>query len=297
MGVEVLTSKKLVASPRSVRGASSVRIGTCNLRLNVPRIMGIVNNTPDSFSGDGTQGDAQAAIKRGITMFQQGADIVDVGGESTRPNAMPVPVEVELARTISVVEALSELHPGRVSIDTMKPEVAEAGLFAGASVVNDVSGLRNRRMIEIVAEHDASVIIMHMQGEPRTMQVSPRYRNVIGDIKEYLAQRVAEAERAGIGARKIMVDPGIGFGKTLDHNLEIISRLREFKTLGKPLVIGLSRKAFIGKITGAPAGERTTGSVVAAVIAVRNGADIVRVHDVAETRQGLDIAAALESRT
>jgi len=291
-----LPSKKTAAPMRAKRSVSSVRIGTCYLRLDVPRIMGIVNNTPDSFSGDGTQGDAQAAIKRGIAMFQKGADIVDVGGESTRPRAEAVPVEVELARTISVVEALNEFRPGRVSIDTMKPQVAEAALFAGASIVNDVSGLRDKRMIEVVAEHGASVIIMHMKGEPKTMQVSPRYTDVVSDIKEYLSTRVAEAERAGIGARSIMVDPGIGFGKTLDHNLEIISRLRELKTLGKPIVVGLSRKAFIGKIAGAPVGERTVGSVVAAVIAVRNGADIVRVHDVVETRQGLAIAAALVSR-
>jgi dihydropteroate synthase len=258
--------------------------------------MGIVNNTPDSFSGDGTGGDANAAIHRGLAQFRDGADIVDVGGESTRPRAAAVPVSIELARTIPVVEALNEFRPGRVSIDTMKPEVAEAALYAGASIVNDVSGLRDKRMTEVVAEHDASVVIMHMQGEPKTMQLSPRYREVVADIKEYLTLKVAEAEGAGISSRKILIDPGIGFGKTLDHNLEILARLREFRTLGKPIVVGVSRKSFIGKVTGAPEGERVTGSVVAAVIAAHHGADIVRVHDVAETRQGLGIASAIASK-
>lgn len=254
-----------------------------------------MNNTPDSFSGDGTGGDTEAAIKRGLAMFREGADIVDVGGESTRPRAVPVPVEMELARTIPVVEALTSARPGRVSIDTMKPKVAEAALYAGATLVNDVSGLRDKRMIDVVAELDASVVIMHMQGDPRTMQVRPRYKDVVGDIKEYLRSRVSEAERAGVSPRKIMVDPGIGFGKTVEHNFEILARLKELKAFGKPIVIGVSRKSFIGRLTGSPPESRIAGSVVAAVLAVKEGADIVRVHDVAETRQGLDVAAAIST--
>lgn len=255
--------------------------------------MGIVNVTEDSFSGDGVGQDIDAAISRGKAMFADGADIVDVGGESTRPGAQPVPREVELERVTRVVESLASHRPGRVSIDTYKPEVAERALFAGASIVNDVSGLRDQRMIEVVAEHDASVIIMHMKGEPRTMQARPRYGDVISEIESYLQDRIEAAETAGVRPGKIMVDPGIGFGKTLDHNLEIIARLRELKALGKPVVIGLSRKSFIGKLTGLPADERLEGSLAAAVLAVRNGADIVRVHDVRETARTLAVTAPI----
>lgn len=284
------TTKKIVAGP------SSIRLGTCLLRLNAPRVMGVVNNTPDSFSGDGTGGNAADAIERGLLLLKQGADIVDVGGESTRPGAIPVPQDEEMRRVVPVIEKLSEARAGRISVDSTKPEVVKAALFAGASIVNDVSGLRNPEMIEVVAEHDAAVIIMHMLGEPRTMQVRPRYKDVVGDIKEYLRGRIDAAESFGISPAKIMVDPGIGFGKTLDHNLEILARLREFRELGKPLVIGVSRKSFIGKLTGMPAGERLEGSLSAAVLAVSEGANIVRTHDVAETVRALQVAQAVISR-
>jgi len=235
------------------------------------------------------------AISKGIAMFGSGADIVDVGGESTRPGAEPVPLRVELARVTPVVEQLSKLNPGRVSVDTMKPEVAEAALYAGASTVNDVSGLRNPKMIEMIAEHDASVIIMHMLGEPRTMQKDPRYGDVVNDIMSYLSNRIDSAESAGVSPRRIMVDPGIGFGKTLGHNLEILVRLREFKALGKPIVVGVSRKSFIGKITGLPTDQRLEGSLAAAILAVREGASIVRAHDVAETVRALKVAGAISA--
>ena len=182
-----------------------------------------------------------------------------------------------------------------VSVDTMKPEVAETALFAGATIVNDVSGLRDRKMVEVVAEHDAAVVIMHMLGEPRTMQKDPRYKDVVDDIIEYLGNRIENAESNGVSPKKIMVDPGIGFGKTLDHNLEIIARLDELKVLGKPIVIGVSRKSFIGKITGLPADDRLDGSVAAAVLAVGAGADIVRVHDVGDTVRALRVVAAVSS--
>ncbi|MBU0686087.1 MAG: dihydropteroate synthase [Candidatus Thermoplasmatota archaeon] len=259
--------------------------------------MGIVNCTPDSFSGDGLGSDTEKAIHRGLSMFKDGADVVDVGGESTKPGAKPVAVDVEMSRVIPVIEALGNARPGRVSVDTMKPRVAEAALFAGATVVNDVSGLRNQRLIEVVAEHDAAVIIMHMLGEPRTMQESPRYKDVVGDIIDFLGDRIDAAEKTGVSPRKIMVDPGIGFGKTLDHNLEIIARLRELKILGKPIVIGVSRKSFIGKLTGHPTDKRLEGSITAAVLAIGAGADIVRVHDVAETIRALRVAAAIASAT
>jgi dihydropteroate synthase len=259
--------------------------------------MGIVNNTPDSFSGDGLKGDSQRAIEQGIRMFRDGAAIVDVGGESTRPGAEPVDAEVEKARTLPIIEALNQEFPGRISIDTMKPEVARAALLAGATMVNDVTGLRNREMVEAVSELDSAVIIMHMQGEPRTMQDKPRYKDVVGDIISYLEARVAVAEEAGIRPGKIMVDPGIGFGKSLGHNLEILARLREFKSLGKPIVIGVSRKSFIGKITGMPADRRLEGSLAAAVLAVREGADLVRVHDVPETVRAIAVAEAIMSES
>jgi dihydropteroate synthase len=275
----------------------SIRLGTCLLRLDKPRIMGIINCTPDSFSGDGLGTDSEEAIRRGLLMFKDGADVVDVGGESTRPGAKPVGLDVEMSRVIPVIGALADARPGRVSVDTMKPRVAEAALFAGATVINDVSGLTNKKMIEVVAEHDAAVIIMHMLGEPGTMQESPRYKDVVGDIIDFLGERIDDAEKSGVSPRKIMVDPGIGFGKTLDHNLEIIARLRELKVLGKPIVIGVSRKSFIGKLTGSPTDERLEGSITAAVLAIGAGADIVRVHDVAETLRALRVAAAVSSAT
>lgn len=277
-----------------LRTPVSVKLGTCLIRFDTPKVMGIVNNTPDSFSGDGTSGDVQEAVARGLRMFAQGADIVDVGGESTRPGAEPVPVDEEMRRVLPVVEELSKARPGRISVDTMKPEVAEAALYAGASVINDVSGLRDRRMIEVATEHDAAVIIMHMRGNPRTMQIRPRYRDVVGEILAYLEERVAAAEEGGVNPKKIMVDPGIGFGKTLAHNLEILARLDEFRALGKPLVVGVSRKSFIGKLTGEEPKDRLGGSIAAAVLAVRRGANIVRVHDVAETVSALKVAGAIE---
>lgn len=267
------------------------------LRFDGTKVMGIVNNTPDSFSKDGLAGDVRMAITRGEAMFAEGADIVDVGGESTRPGADPVSADEELRRVIPIIEALSEHHPGRISVDTMKPEVAQAALFAGASTVNDVSGLRDKDMIEVVAEHDAAVIIMHMLGSPRTMQERPRYSDVVRDIGSYLADRIAAAEKDGVSPRKIMVDPGIGFGKTKDHNLEIIARLSEFRSLGKPIVIGVSRKAFIGKITGRPVEDRLEGSVVAAALAAIHGANIVRVHDVGPTVRALAVAKAIMEKT
>lgn len=278
------------------RTVSSIKLGTCVLKLNKPRIMGIVNTTTDSFSGDGLAGDSRRAVEQGERMFASGAAIVDVGGESTRPGAAPVSTDLELRRTVPVVEALSGKHPGRISIDTMKPKVAQAALFSGASVVNDVLGLRAPGMIEVVAEHGSAAIIMHMQGEPRTMQVRPRYKDVVSDIIEFLNQRMASAEDGGIETRKIMIDPGIGFGKTVEHNLEIIARLREFKTLGRPVVVGVSRKAFIGRLTGAEGKERLPGSLAAAVLAAANGADIIRVHDVPETAVALKVAQAIISR-
>ena len=252
--------------------------------------MGIINVTPDSFSGDGLHLDEDAAVDRGIGMFEAGAEFVDIGGESTRPYADPVSEREEMSRVIGAVSRLAELYPGRVSIDTMKPVVAAAALEAGAAIVNDVSGLRDAEMRSIVAEHGASVIIMHMLGEPRTMQNSPSYKDVVVEIIDYLKDRVTLAESEGIDPTRIMVDPGIGFGKTLEHNLEIFRRLGEIETLGKPIVVGASRKSFISGISGGGDDDRLGGSIAAAIVAASNGASVVRVHDVPETVQALNIA-------
>lgn len=284
---------QMPAVKRQPPKGAAIKLGTCTVRFDSPKVMGIVNNTPDSFSGDGLGGSVELAVQRGIAMFEDGADIVDVGGESTRPGAEPVSPDQEIARVIPVVERLSSHRHGRVSIDTMKPRVADAALFAGASLVNDVSGLRNEAMIKVVAEHDSAVIIMHMLGEPRDMQRMPKYKDVVGDISAYLAERVGAAEAGGVDPKKIMVDPGIGFGKTVEHNLEILARLREFRSLGKPLVIGVSRKSFIGRLTGRTPDRRLGGSVAAAVLAVRNGADVVRAHDVRETVDALRVSSAI----
>lgn len=271
-------------------------MGARRLRLDSPRVMGIINVTEDSFSGDGVGQDSEAAIARGKAMFSDGAEMVDIGGESTRPGAEPVPREVELDRVIRVVEALASYQPGRVSIDTYKHDVADQALKAGASVVNDVTGLRDSRMIDVVVEHEASVIIMHMKGEPRTMQVRPRYKDVVREVARFLQDRVEAAEAAGVRPNRIMVDPGIGFGKTLDHNLEIIARLRELTVVGKPIAIGVSRKSFIGKLTGLPPERRLEGSIAAAVLSCINGAAVVRVHDVPETISALKVAAPVIKR-
>ncbi len=278
--------------------ASTVRIGARDIVFGPPIVMGAINVTPDSFSGDGLHLNVEEAFRRGVDMIASGATLLDIGGESTRPGAEIVSVGEELRRTVEVVRRLAESYPGQISIDTTKPEVAEAALEAGASIVNDVSGLRDERMREIIARHGASVVIMHMQGDPRTMQASPRYADVVVDIIGYLGDRVAEAERDGVDSRRIMIDPGIGFGKTVDHNIEIIARLAEFGSLGKPIVIGVSRKSFIGALSGTGnTSERLGGSLAAAAIAAMNSANIVRAHDVSETVQALRIAWEIRAKT
>ena len=278
---------------KKVVRASRVKLGEHYLRLDVPRTIGIVNVTSDSFSGDGLGCDVRAAVRMGVDLFDQGADIVDIGGESTRPGASPVTAEEEISRVCPVVKRLSKQYPGRISVDTMKSDVAEEAIAAGASIVNDVSGLRERSMIDVISRNSASVIIMHMKGEPRTMQKNPHYDDVVGEIGRYLQGQVTKAEKAGVDPDRILVDPGIGFGKTLDHNLEILGRLGELLTVGKPIVVGASRKSFIGKLTGAEPGRRLEGSIAAAVLAVREGASFVRVHDVAETVEALKVADAI----
>jgi dihydropteroate synthase len=253
-------------------------------------IMGVVNVTPDSFSDGGAFDDDLAAIAHGRRLIAEGAAIVDVGGESTRPGAGPVPVEEELERVIPVVEGISG---AQISIDTMKLEVAEKALDAGASYVNDVTAFRHEpEMAALVADRGVDCCLMHMLGEPRTMQDDPRYDDVVDDVKAFLVERMAFAVKAGVREERIQLDPGIGFGKTLEHNLELLRRIDELVALGRPLVIGTSRKSFLGKLTGRDVTERTYATVATNVIAFERGARVFRVHDVAATRDALEVAAA-----
>ena len=254
--------------------------------------MGVVNVTPDSFSDGGEFLDAERAIAHGRELAEQGADILDVGGESTRPGAAAVEAAEELERVGPVVEALAPDHV--VSIDTSKIEVARAALDAGAAIVNDVTALRSEpELAGLCAERGCDVVLMHMLGDPRTMQADPRYHDVVDDIKAFLADRIEFAVAAGISEERIWVDPGIGFGKTIEHNLELTRRLGELADLGRPIVYGSSRKSFIGKLTGADAGERLGGTIASNVIAAANGATVLRVHDVAPMREALVASSAI----
>lgn len=255
-------------------------------------VMGILNVTPDSFSDGGDFVEADAANKRGIEMFGEGADIVDVGGESTRPGAIPVAEKDELDRVLPVVEELSKHGP--VSIDTSKPQVARRCIAAGAKILNDVTGFSSDQMRKVAAESDVSVCTMHMRGEPRTMQDNPKYDDVVADVREFLRHRASELQAAGVKKDAIWLDPGIGFGKTVEHNLELLSRLSEIADLGYPVLVGVSRKSFIGKITGeGDPRERLGGSLAAACAAVQQGARLLRVHDVRQTVQFLQVWAAV----
>jgi dihydropteroate synthase len=247
-------------------------------------IMGILNVTPDSFYDGGRYARAEAAVQHALQMVQDGADIVDIGGESTRPGSQPVPEEEELRRVLPVIEAVRGQVDVPISIDTTKSRVAERALQAGACMVNDISGLGfDPRMAEVVARHGALCCVMHIQGTPQTMQRNPQYEDVVRDISRYFEERLALAERAGIPRENIWLDPGIGFGKTVEHNLEILRRLREFTAFGLPILIGTSRKSFIGKILGdLPPEERLEGTAATVAIAIMNGANAVRVHDVRE---------------
>jgi dihydropteroate synthase len=248
--------------------------------------MGVVNVTPDSFSDGGRYRSLEAAIAHGRQMIGEGADIIDVGGESTRPGADPVAAEDELARVLPVVGALAA-DGIAVSIDTTKPEVAHAALDAGAAVVNDVTGLANPAMLEAVAGSVAGVVIMHMQGEPRTMQENPQYADVVAEVRDFLLKRAESAEAAGIAAERIAIDPGIGFGKTFDHNLALLRNLRLLVETGYPVLLGASRKAFLGRILGGsvPAAERDPATGATVALAIEQGVAVVRVHNVAMTAQ------------
>jgi dihydropteroate synthase len=261
-------------------------------------VMGVVNVTPDSFSDGGLYIDAGAAIAHGLDLEAEGAAILDIGGESTRPGAQPVDAAAELERVLPVIQGLRERGvQARISIDTSKAPVAAAALDAGASLVNDVTALRgDPEMAELVAARGAECCLMHMLGEPRTMQDDPRYDDVVSDVKAFLEGRMAFATAAGVAEEKILLDPGIGFGKTVEHNLELLARLDELVALGRPVVIGTSRKSFLGRVTGRPVENRLAASIATNVLAYERGARVFRVHDVAPVRDALIIAGATVRR-
>ena len=271
----------------------------CNgrgLALDRPRVMGIVNVTPDSFSDGGQHASTEAAIAHGLALAEEGADILDVGGESTRPGSQPVTVEDELARVLPVIEGLRARCDLPISVDTSKPEVMRAAVAAGAGMINDVWALRREGAIEAASELAVPVCLMHMQGEPATMQDDPRYDDVVAEVHGFFNQRLFACQMAGIDRKRLLVDPGFGFGKTLEHNLQLLRQLSRLVELGVPVLAGLSRKGMIGQVTGRALEQREVGSAVAALIAVQNGAMLVRAHDVGATVDALKLWAAVSAQ-
>ena len=265
--------------------------GKFELSLDRPLIMGIVNLTPDSFSGDGLASSSERAIAHARAQIAAGADLLDLGAESSRPGAIPTSLEDELRRLLPVLEALSDCGLP-ISVDTYKPEVMRAALAAGASMINDIYALRMPGALEVVAGSDCAVCLMHMQGEPLTMQQQPEYANVVAEVGAFLHERVAAVEAAGVVRERILLDPGFGFGKALEHNLALLRHLPETSVDGLPVLAGLSRKSMLGAITGRVVNDRLAGSLAAAVMALEGGARILRVHDVAATRDALAVWSA-----
>ncbi len=281
---------------RVQKTSSELKKSQCH-KISHTQLMGIVNVTPDSFSGDGMltkDAGTSEIVKYALGLVREGADIIDVGGESSRPGAEPISVREELRRTIPVIKKLSKRLKVPISIDTYKPEVARSALESGASIVNDITGLRNPRMIRVIAQTNARVIIMHMKGMPRNMQRNPKYKSLLDEIIEFLKAAIKRARANGIAKQRIIVDPGIGFGKTVKHNLEILRNLGALKILGCPILVGPSRKSFIGKILKLPPQERLMGTLASLVVAIMNGADIVRVHDVKFAAQAVKIVNAIQ---
>ena len=272
----------------------------CNGRplvLDRPRVMGIVNVTPDSFSDGGAHDNVDAAVAHALRLAAEGADILDVGGESTRPGAEPVGVEEELRRVIPVIERLARECPLPISVDSSKPEVMRAAVAAGAGMLNDVHALRGEGALDAAASLATPVVLMHMQGEPRSMQAEPHYEDVVSEVFRFLAERIFAAEMAGIDKKRIVIDPGFGFGKNRDHNLALLAQLRRLEELGVPVLAGLSRKKTIGELTGrSDPRERVHGSVAAHLIAAQHGARLLRVHDVAATVDALQVWNAVAAQ-
>ena len=270
-----------------------LRCGHYQLALDRPLVMGIVNVTPDSFFDGGRYADARAAAARARRLVEEGADLVDIGGESSRPGAAPVPADEELARVVPVLEALGGLGVP-VSVDTTKPEVMREALARGATMINDITALAAPGAIDVVAGSDAAVCLMHMQGDPQTMQTNPVYRDVVAEVRDFLAARAAACIAVGVGPARIVVDPGFSFGKATEHNLRLLARLDAIAALGYPVLVGLSRKSSLGRITGETPDDRLPASLTGAILAVQRGAKIVRVHEVAATRNALAVLAAVE---
>jgi len=261
------------------------------LRFEKTLIMGILNVTPDSFSDGGLFDAFDAAVAHAKQMVSDGADIIDIGGESSRPGSEPLSEKEELARILPIVTRLLQELSVPISIDTYKPHVADVCLKAGAHLINDITGLTNQKMRTVVADHAVPVVMMHMRGTPKNMQQNPIYQDVLGEINTFFQTQISLAQKAGI--HQIIIDPGIGFGKTLEHNLQILRHLDAFTTLGHPLLVGPSRKSFIGTITGRPANERLEGTIAAMTVAIMNGANIVRVHDVKECKRAIQVVDAI----
>lgn len=270
-----------------------LRCGRFTLSLERPLVMGIVNVTPDSFSDGGQHASSTAAIARARRLVEQGADLIDIGGESTRPGAAPVSVGEEISRVVPVLDALRDCRRA-LSVDTRRAEVMRAALEHGADMINDIDAFRADGAIEAVRDSDCALCVMHMQGQPATMQRAPEYGDVVGEVEQFLADRLEALTRVGIARERIVLDPGIGFGKLLRHNLLLIDALDEMVALGQPLLVGVSRKSMIGALTGRDVDARLAGSIAAALAAVLRGARIVRVHDVAETCDALRVWQAID---
>ena len=271
----------------------NLQCGKYQLALNRPLVMGIVNLTPDSFSGDGLVGDADRAIARARQQLDAGSDILDLGAESSRPGAIPTPEAEELARLLPVLEEVTRWGVP-VSVDTYKPRVMLSALRAGASMINDISGMSNPEALAIVSASDCAVCVMHMQGSPGSMQLAPSYVDVLSEVREYLMAAVARCTAAGVALERLIVDPGFGFGKTLEHNLALFFGLTAINDGQLPVLAGLSRKSMLGAITGRSVEQRSAASIAAAMLAAQKGAKILRVHDVAQTRDALAVLAAVE---
>jgi dihydropteroate synthase len=270
-----------------------LRCGHYEFALDRPLVMGIVNVTPDSFFDGGRYADARAAVARAHRLVEEGADLVDIGGESSRPGAAPVSADEELARVLPVLEELGGLGVP-VSVDTTKPEVMREVLARGATMINDITALATPSAVDVVARSDAAVCLMHMQGDPRTMQANPVYRDVVAEVRDFLGVRAAACIAAGVGPARIVVDPGFSFGKATEHNLRLLAHLDAIAALGYPVLVGLSRKSSLGRMTGETPDDRLPASLTGAVLAVQRGARIVRVHEVAATRNALAVLAAVE---
>jgi dihydropteroate synthase len=256
--------------------------------------MGILNVTPDSFSDGGRYLGMEQAILQGQKLAEDGADFIDVGGESTRPGSEPVPIEEEIRRVIPVIESLAKKIGAPISIDTCKAEVAEAALQVGAVIINDISAMTfDAKMASLVAKYKASVVLMHIQGTPKTMQLNPSYKNVTEDVKQFLHERIEAAVKAGI--KQIIIDPGIGFGKKYEHNIQLLKELKSFTSLGHPLLVGVSKKTFLGAILNLPPSERVEGTAAAVTASILNGTNIIRVHDVKEMKRVAMVSDALKS--